>query len=207
MLQRNETKPSQYQLKKRDLKPAEIQLLIREIKKSANISAYSARDWRRCKNIFVVENEAGDLAGACFNDDFSREWTEIAVLFVLEEHREKGLCTALMAESLRDLRLRNRNVLIMTRNPYVKKLIAKFDFQTSADLGSASFLSKKQRFLLTKWYTIRWLCNTYRIYELIRKRFRFGPKEPYLYGLILAKNTKVGIQHESTPSINQTLGI
>ncbi|MGD2086574.1 MAG: GNAT family N-acetyltransferase [Candidatus Aminicenantes bacterium] len=175
----------EFSIVKRPLKKEESRLLVEKIKYTPNISGYTAREWRRCKHVFVAENSRGGLLGACMNDDFARKWTEIAVLFVLEEYRGKGIGNAFLRLSLKDLSRRHRNILMISRNPLVTQMMKKAGFEIFPRMANLPGLDKKTQFILTWYYQTRWLMNGYRIYEILRKKIKFKPNAPVAYGFKL----------------------
>lgn len=172
-----------YRIIKRKLSIGEISILIAEIKKTPNISAYNKLEWQNCKNLFVAEDHNGNMLGACLNDDFSKKWTEIAALFVLEKYRGQGIGKELFEVSLKDIINRKRNILAMSNNPFVVKMMQKQGLETFESLNNLPTPYRKHSFTLNWFYEIRWLLNWYRITEIVRKKFVFGPKPKFTYGL------------------------
>jgi GNAT superfamily N-acetyltransferase len=159
--------------------------LIKAIKNTNKISAYSKSEWLNCKNIYLAYNQKGDLLGACLNDDFSKDWTEIAVIYVFEEYRGMGVGKALFMASLDDGIKRKRNLMVMSNNPKTITMMKHSNLEIYKSLKKLPEKYKKHNFVLNFWYELRWLCNFYRITEIIRKRIVYGKKKKMLYALRL----------------------
>jgi GNAT superfamily N-acetyltransferase len=175
-----------YKIVKRKVSKDEAVKLVEEIKKTPKISAYSIKEWMKCGNVLVAQNKNGEMFGACLNDDFSRKWTELAALFVFEDFRAQGVGKALFHASLEDMKLRKRNILTMSNNPFVIKMMKKAGLDIIKSLDSLESPYDEHRFVLTHFYETRWMFNFFRIKEVIRKKRVFGKKEKYTYGLRLA---------------------
>jgi len=174
-----------YSIIKRKLKDTEIKILVQEIKNTPNISAYSKLEWQNCENLFVAENADGQMIGACLNDDFFSKWTEIAALFVLEEYRNLGIGKKLFIKSLEDSIDRRRNILVMSGNPFVVKMMKEQGLTIFNSLKKLPRPFNKYAVVLNYFYEIRWFLNWYRIVEIIRKKLIFRSKSKYTYGLML----------------------
>jgi len=172
-----------YKIIKRKLNENEIALMVAEIKKTPHISAYSKLEWKNCQNLFVAQNDEGEMLGACLNDDFQKSWTEIAALFVLENYRGVGIGKELFKMSLIDIIARKRNVLAMSNNPFVVKMMKEYRLETFDSLENLPDPYRQHSFILNSFYEIRWFLNWYRITEIIRKKFVFGAKAKFTYGL------------------------
>ena len=180
-----------YKIVKRSLTENEIKILIDEIKNTPNISAYNKIEWRNCKNLFVAQDTSGKMLGACLNDDFTNHWTEIAALFVLEDFRNHGIGKDLFKWSLIDTIARQRNILAMSSNPFVVKMMGEYGLTIFESLADLPDPYRKHSFTLNWFYELRWLMNWYRIVEVIRKKFVFKAKKKYKYGLMINSNIQL----------------
>ena len=167
---------------KRKLNGKEAKLLVTAIKNSPDISGYTVREWVNCSNVFVAEDREGKTLGACMNDDFAKGWTEIAVLFVFEQHRERGIGRAFLNLSLEDARKRNKNVMMLSRNDIVTRMMLESGLKIISNRAELPGYLKKHKLTLTLYYDTRWLMNFYRIFEIIRKKVAFGVRQPFIYG-------------------------
>lgn len=169
---------------KRHLDEEEAKLLVNEIKYTPYISGYSDQEWLSCPHVFVAENSQGELVGACLNDDFYPDWSEIAALFVLRKHRNKGIGKDLFEASYQDGYRRNKNIFVISSNPLIVKMLKKYNFVISNDVnGLYNNPYNKYYFILNYFYKIRWFMNLYRIQEFYRKRIFYPVKIKSIYGL------------------------
>jgi len=175
-----------FDIRKKLLTKEEAKLLVREIKKTPNISGYSIWEWIDCQNVFIAVDHEGQILGASLNDDFGADWTEIAVLFVLEKHRENGICRALYNISCEDIINRKRNVLIMSREPIVSEMIRKSNLDVLPTLNNLPESYRQHQLKLTLYYKFRYFMNLYRNFEILRKRLTYGKNTSLIYGLKLA---------------------
>lgn len=171
---------------KRKITRTEAELLIEQIKLTPNIIGYCLSEWLEAENIVVAEDDKGNLVGACLNYDFSKDWSKIAALFVLEEFRGQGIGKLLFYESFKDAIQRGKNIYIISSNPIILKIMSKLEFLTFE--GLTNFPKEYYNYQLTFYmHSIKWLINFYRIKEIIRKKIVYNSQETFLYGIKLAK--------------------
>lgn len=145
-----------------------------EISTSPDIIGYSLRELLSLETVFkaYVSNE---FTGACANFDFGRNWTELSAYIVLPKVRGRGIGKKLFAAAWDDAHARKKNIYIVSRNPAMKNIIKKYDFQ---------IIKSFWRLPLTiKIHIITFSISWYRTKEFIRKlpmkksgKFIFGIK-------------------------------
>lgn len=172
-----------FEVIKRPLTSQEAEILVQEVRKTPNITGYTVKEWLQCQHVFVAVGPDGQMLGACMNDDFAREWTEIAVLIVLEPFRQRGIGRGFIEASLRNLQQRRRNVLIISREPNVLRMMKEFRFDLYPSLLRVDGPYKKHKFTLGVYYPLRAMMSFYRWYEVRRKKSVFGNQASFTYGL------------------------
>jgi GNAT superfamily N-acetyltransferase len=167
---------------KRKINASEAKLLVERIKSTPNIIGYTIEEWLDSEHVFIAEDQQSQLQGACLNYDIARDWTKIAVLYVLDEFRNQGIGKALFHESFNDSIERHKNVYTISCNPIVISLMRELEFTTFSSLQDfpASHMADQVDFYL---HTLQWLASPYRIMEITRKQFVCRPQQPFLYGL------------------------
>ncbi len=187
-----------FNIRKRPLTQQEARVIVRAIKRTSNITGYTVREWTNSKHLFVAENPKGEILGACLTLDFSKEWTEIAVLFVLKEHRRNGIGQALFLTSYIDTLKRKKNVLIMSKNKTVVSMMREVGLDIFSTLKNLPTPYRKHQLTLGLLYNIVWIANLYRIKEIIRKAIVYASKEPFVYGLKLTSSAEFAIAENHT---------
>ncbi len=167
---------------KRKLTRAEAEFLIKKIKLTPNIIGYCLREWLNAENIMIAEDEKGNLAGACLNYDFSKQWNKIAALFVLEEFRGQGLGKSLFHKSLIDAIERGKNVYTISSNPIIIKMMKDSGFLIFDNLLKLPKEYQNYQFVFYL-HSIKWLLNLYRIKEIFRKKIVYNSQETFFYGI------------------------
>ncbi|WP_066375762.1 MULTISPECIES: GNAT family N-acetyltransferase [unclassified Anabaena] len=167
---------------KRKVTKSEAELLVKEIKLTPNIMGYSFREWMAAEHIIVAEDEDGKMLGACLNYDFDQHWHKIAALFVFEEFRGRGIGKLLFYESYQDAVSRKKNVLTISANKIVLKMMKDLDFIMLKNLLDLP-PGVNQYKLNFYWHYIVWLMNFYRIQEIIRKTKVYGYLTNFIYGI------------------------
>lgn len=177
----------------RKLTRDEALILIEGIKNTPNITAYTLRQWLRCKHVVVATNREGRIMGAVMNDDFTKHWTEIAVVFVLEEFRRQGLGREIFEIAHAFNIRRNKNILMMSREPNVTRMMEELGFELHEGFHYFSNMSQIDSFILRYYYEIRAKLSLFRLREVARKKKIYGVCDPFMYGIIW-KNSPVKIK-------------
>lgn len=82
-------------VQRRPLTCSEARTVIRRISYSRSITGYSLREWTGGRDTFVLlRPDSSQLLGALLVHHLRGGWSEIAVVFILEEHRGKGMVDA-----------------------------------------------------------------------------------------------------------------
>ena len=171
-----------FRIIQRQISEAEAKLLIQRIKKTPYIMGYTLKEWLTAKNIMVAEDENGNLAGVCLNYDLDWKWHKIAALFVLEEFRGKGIGKSLFYASVEKALKRKKNIYASSANPIVIKMMDALGF-----LKIDNLIDFPMEYSEDKWFiyshSLKWLFNSYRVREIIRKKAVYGLREPFVYGI------------------------
>lgn len=102
----------------RRLEPEEARQIHIELKETPNILGYTAPELLRLKDVHVAM-VGGRFAGATWSRDMAFGWTEIAVVFVVEEFRGRGVGPRLFEAAWARAEGRNRSVYMLSRNAQV----------------------------------------------------------------------------------------
>ncbi|MFF5897118.1 GNAT family N-acetyltransferase [Streptomyces argenteolus] len=160
-----------YEVRRRPLTRAEADEVMEQIRRSSAITGYSAAEWTGGRDTFVlVHTVTGRLAGALLVHHLLGRWSEIAVVFVLEEHRGRGLGPRMLHDALAGLRAMDRDLLLFFSSDTMGRICAEAGFTLSASEADFVRGSLARAFYLKVVYKIQWLANTYRLRELRRKR-------------------------------------
>jgi GNAT superfamily N-acetyltransferase len=103
------------------------------------------------------------MAGVCVCKDLLFGWTDIAVLYVLPEHRGKGLATELYSDAWLRCVKRKRHIYTLSRSPAVIHMMERNGMYLSASMLSAP--------LAVHIHMQIHMSSLYRVAESIRKGF------------------------------------
>ncbi len=147
---------------------------MRQISYSRSITGYSLREWTGGRDTFVLLNpNSGQLLGVLLVHHLRGGWSEIAVVFTLEEHRGKGYGRCLLQSSVRTLKRTSERLLLFFCEPTMDLLVREAGFDVFANENDL-VRGKPDRWIFMKtMYKVQWLCNWYRIRELKRKKREF----------------------------------
>ncbi|HBG81682.1 TPA: hypothetical protein DDW69_02455 [candidate division CPR2 bacterium] len=162
-----------YQTTKRSLTDKEAELLIREIRSLPGIIAYTKKDLKRFKEVWVAEIE-GKFIGVVVNKDFWQDWTEVKILFVKEEYRDQGIGLDLFKTALNSIKERKRNLYVVSRNPIVVKWMKD---------EKIPLLKIYQLPIAIRLNIIKKSLNLQRIFEYLRKALILRNKHKWVYGV------------------------
>ncbi|MET9594477.1 GNAT family N-acetyltransferase [Streptomyces sp. NPDC006516] len=163
-----------YDVLRRPLSTAEADEVMEQIRRSSAITGYSAAEWTGGRDTFVLVDKAtGRLAGALLVHHLLGRWSEIAVVFVLEEHRGRGLGRRMLHGALGSLRAMDRDLLLFFSSDTMGRICAEAGFAVSASEADFVRGSLARAFHLKVVYKIQWLSNAYRLREMRRKRRAF----------------------------------
>ena len=163
-----------YQILKTQLSENEVNIFQSEIKNTPNITGYTKNEWVKFKDVWVAKVD-GEVAGVCVNIEIDREWTEIAVLYVLDRYRGKGIGLGLFNTSFECLKENGKKIYTTTRNPKVENYMIgkKFSF--------VSFFALPLPILL---FNLRFVCSIFRVREYFRKQMYKNDLAPFKYGVL-----------------------
>lgn len=169
---------------RRKVTSLEAQLLVKEIQKTPYIVGYSDKEWKEAENIRVAEDSQGNLMGVSLNIDFGKNWTKIAVLYVREAYRGRGIGKRLFYSAFEEAIARKRHVYTISGNPIVIKMIADLEFTTFPSLLQfpEAYQTEKMAIYL---HMMTWLSNFYRISEMMRKHWVYDEKKQSVYAIYL----------------------
>ncbi len=171
-----------FRIIQRQISEAEAKLLIQRIKKTPYIMGYTLKEWLTAKNIMVAEDENGNLTGVCLNYNLHQKWHKIAALFVLEEFRGRGIAKSLFYASVEKALERQNHIYANSANPIVIKMMNDLSFLQFENLANFPIEYSEDKWFIYS-HSLKWLFNSYRVREIIRKKLVYGLKEPFVYGI------------------------
>jgi GNAT superfamily N-acetyltransferase len=164
-----------FELQRRPLTRPEAAEIMLRIRESSRITGYSAAEWTGRRDTFaLVDPVTGRLAGALLVHHLVGGWSEIAVVFLFEEYRGRGLGRQLLQGALRTLATADRKLLLFFCSPDMGGLAAEAGFEILADEEEFARGSVRRRLFLSVLYKAQWLCSVYRLREMRRKRREFA---------------------------------
>ncbi|MBK4728894.1 GNAT family N-acetyltransferase [Oxynema sp. CENA135] len=172
---------------RRKVTSLEAQLLVKEIQKTPYIVGYSDKEWKEAENIRVAEDRQGNLMGVSLNIDFGKNWTKIAVLYVREADRGRGIGKRLFYSAFEEAIARKRHVYTISGNPIVIKMMADLEFATFPSLLQFPQAYQSERRIVYV-HMLAWLANLYRIKEMMRKHWVYDEEEQFIYGIHLSSS-------------------
>ncbi len=175
-------KTMNFRIIQRQISEAEAKLLIQEIKKTPYIMGYTLKEWLKAQNIMVAEDENGNLVGVCLNYDLNQKWHKIAALFVLEEFRGRGIGKSLFYASVEKALETEHNIYASSANPITIKMMDDLGFTKFDNLIDFPMEYSQEKWLIYS-HSLKWLFNSYRVREIIRKKIIYGLGEPFVYGV------------------------
>ena len=167
-----------FKIEHRKLSRQEIIIFMSEIENTVNITGYSTEEWENFGKVHVATFN-NELAGVCVNVDVSKDFTELAVLLVLEKFRGKGISKILFSTGLDEITLENKICYTTTRNPIVKKLMTEYNFK---------FLPLQKLPLPILFFNIKFIMNLYRLQQYLKKKMYQNNLKPFEYGLLDLEN-------------------
>ncbi|MBT2525919.1 GNAT family N-acetyltransferase [Streptomyces sp. ISL-99] len=164
--------PVECVLQRRPLTRAEADEVVAQIRRSPKITGYSRSEWRGRRDTFaLVRRDGGELVGALLVHHLVGGWAEIAVVFVLEEHRGRGYGRQLLAGALDMMADTGKRLLLFySEGSPMGALARDHGFDIHADEDAFVRGMPGRRIFLKYIYTFQWLCSFYRIREMRRKR-------------------------------------
>lgn len=158
-------------VERRHLTPTEAGLVIDEIRDSPTITGYDFDEWTRTREVVVATDSAtGELLAVALAHHLVGGWTELAVLYVLERHRGRGIGPALLEETVRRLRASRRRILMFFCDEHMRHLALRAGFVVHADEADFARGSLLRLLFIRSIYKPQWLASPYRRRELRRKR-------------------------------------
>ncbi|NER36788.1 MAG: GNAT family N-acetyltransferase [Oscillatoria sp. SIO1A7] len=167
---------------KRKLSQQEAELLVAEIQQTPYIVGYSVREWLAADRILVAEGGDRSLMGVCFSYDFSPNWTKIAVLFVRDQFRGRGIGKRLFYRAVREIAARKKNAYTISANPIVIEMMEQLGFSLFGSLLRLPENCQSDALLFYR-HSLQWLLNPYRIRELLRKTIVYRSQPPFIFGV------------------------
>lgn len=171
----NLTVPTRSVVHFRPLTPTEAGLVMDEITRSTTISGYSFDEWTRTRATAVALDPAtGELLGAVLVHHLAWRWSEIAVVYVLPDHRGHGIGHALVTAAVERLRAADRRVLMLFCEEPMRRLAQQVGFRVHDDERAFARSSWRHHLFIRGLYPLQWLADGYRRRELRRKREELG---------------------------------
>lgn len=169
--------PSPIEIIKRQLSEDEAREVVHEIRDLDTITGYSISEWTRTREVFAaVEKSTGRVCGVALVHHLFDRWSEIAVVYVREGDRCRGIGRALVERCMADIAGHGRRALMFFCSDDMERLARSLDLSISG--GEKQFINASLR----RWvfircvYPIQWLSNSYRRSEIRRKTAQFGRK-------------------------------
>lgn len=185
---RHDTRPDlgnfQPEVQRRPLTAAEARVFMAEIRNSACITGYSFREWTARRDVFItVDCTSQRPAAAMLVHRLPGGVSELAVVFVLEEFRGRGLATQLVRFGLRTMRCDGRTKIIFYSDDQMHAVVTGAGFSTYASVAEYCAHSWSRRLYYAAIYKPVWLLNTYRAREIIRKRREMDSHFEFMIGV------------------------
>jgi GNAT superfamily N-acetyltransferase len=163
--------PVDVEVQRRPLTFSEAQTVIRQISHSQVITGYSMREWTGGRDTFVLlRSDSDQLLGALLVHHLRGGWSEIAVVFILEEHRRNGHGRYLFQSVVRTLKWTSERLLVFFCEPKMDVLVREAGFEVFANENDFVQDTPGRWLFMKTMYKFQWLCNLYRIRELRRKK-------------------------------------
>ncbi|MGH4034105.1 GNAT family N-acetyltransferase [Actinomycetota bacterium Odt1-20B] len=179
---------ARFELQRRPLTRSEAADIMRQIRESPHITGYSVREWTGGRDTFaLVHSETGRLAGALLVHHLAGRWSEIAVVFMLEEFRGRGIGRQMLRDSLRAMESADRNLLLFFCSPGMGRLTAEAGFTVLESETDFTHGSLRRKLFLSVLYKAQWLCSAYRLREIRRKRRDFDCSFEFKVGVLMRK--------------------
>jgi GNAT superfamily N-acetyltransferase len=176
------------EVQRRPLTLLEAQVIVSQIANSQDITGYSIAEWTGGKDTFVlIDTATNSLLGGILVHHLALNWSEVAVVFVLEEYQGQGLGNYMLSHVLRTLEHSRRSILLFFRKENMRQLVSARGFDIYDDQDEFCKKSTFNRFYLRILYQIQWLANAYRRKELKRKKQKFETEFTFHLAVRMAK--------------------
>ncbi|MDI3389352.1 GNAT family N-acetyltransferase [Streptomyces sp. B-S-A8] len=186
-----ESPPNHFELQRRPLTAEEADQITRSIRDSPNITGYSPREWCGRRDTFVlVDRSRRRIAGALLTHHLAGTWSEIAVVFLFEEYRGRGLGRELLQGALRTLTATGRRYLLFFSSPHMERIASASGFRIYADEAAFVAGSARRKLFLKVIYKAQWLASVYRLREIRRKRAEFSSAFDFKVGVLTTGGAK-----------------
>ncbi|MBQ1099048.1 GNAT family N-acetyltransferase [Streptomyces sp. NPDC097107] len=176
---------------RRPLTAAEAAEVMERIRTSPHITGYSLREWTGKRDTFLLRDTAsGRVAGALLVHHLLGGWSEIAVVYVFEEHRGHGLGRLLLEDAVGAIRTSGRKLLLFFSSARMGHIAAGsgFDLHDSeADLTRGSL---SRGLFLGILYKAQWLASLYRLREIRRKRRTYQASFDFQVAVLMGEGTR-----------------
>lgn len=173
------------EVQRRALSADEARLFMAEIRNSSCITGYSFGEWTGRRDVFVTVDRASQRAAAAMLiHRLPGGLSELAVVFVLEEFRGRGLAKQLVCFGLRTMRGDGRSKIIFYSDDQMHAIATTAGFVTYASLSDYCGHRRSRQLYYTAIYKPFWLLNVYRIREIARKRRELGSHFDFRMGVI-----------------------
>ena len=167
---------SRMEIKERPLTYIEAQTLYKAIKETPNIIGYTVKELQAFKDVFLAEDN-GMLVGLSINIDLPSSWNEIAVLYVFENYRKRGLGRTLFDLAFKKAWGKSRNIYTVSRNTHAISMMKEHGFSLKKKLWNLPFP--------VMLYNFKYALTSYRITEFLRKLLKYRNGSGWVYGFKL----------------------
>lgn len=162
------------EVQRRPFTLAEADVIVTQIANSQDITGYSIAEWTGGRDTFVlIDPTTNSILGGILVHHLVLDWSEVAVVFILEEFQGQGLGNYMLTHVLRTLEHSRRNILVFFRKENMRQLVSACGFDIYDDQDEFCKNSIFNRFYFRVIYRIQWLSNAYRRREMRRKKQKF----------------------------------
>ena len=157
----------------RALTREEAETIRKAVRHTPNITGYTTDELIHFPDALVAAVN-GEFAGVCISIDLLPSWTDIAMLYVLDEYREQGLGMELLDLAWEAASQRKRDVYMASRNPTVIR---------DMERRGMRFLPLVALPLAVHFHNLRFILNSYRVKEALRKSSLSKNLPPFRYAI------------------------
>ncbi len=165
---------TQPRIEKRLLTKTEITSLVDGIKNTVNITGFTKNELKSFGVPYVAEIN-GKLVGVAYATPLSKDWSELAILFIWPEFRGKGIGTALFETAWREMVANHQSIYIVSRT---KSVIELMQSKGMKFVGLINLPWSVKRDVI--YYALK---SIYRIKEFVRKLIVFPGAPAYHYAI------------------------
>lgn len=176
-------------IERRPLTPDEAVLVMSQIREVTTITGYSRAEWTRLREVHVATDPDGRLVGAALVHALRADLYEVAVLFVVDTDRGRGLGGLLLDAVVAAGRPAGTRLVIFFSGPQMRHVVSASGFDVATEATALTALRGADRRHLRWVYPVQWLSRPYRVRELLRKRITRGVRFRFDIGALEVRST------------------